>query len=149
MIAQGTMNKNYRTKVVIFLMVCFLTIISFSGPELTANDSGIKELKVGAATLDLIPLDSTTKFTLPGYGQNSSDGVHDPITVRSVVVDDGKEKVVFVSVDLVFSDYSFPNTGPDADTIIKETGISPDNIFVSATQPCSTGIGSKSFRIDK
>jgi hypothetical protein len=48
-------------------------------------------------------------------------------------VDDGKEKVVFVSVDLVFSDYSFPNTGPVADTIIKETGISPDNIFVSAT----------------
>ena len=160
MITQGTMNKNYRTMAVIFLMVCFLTIISIisgnglehlfgliitpnsapvipssssSGPELTANDSDIRELKVGAATLDLIPLDSTTKFTLPGYGQNSSDGVHDPITVRSVVVDDGKEKVVFVSVDLVFSDYSFPNTGPVADTIIKETGISPDNIFVSAT----------------
>ena len=160
MFAKGTMNKNYRTMAVIFLMVCFLTIISLisgnglehlfgliitpnsapvipssssSSPELTANDSGIKELKVGAATLDLIPLDSTTKFTLPGYGQNSSDGVHDPITVRSVVVDDGKEKVVFVSVDLVFSDYSFPNTGPVADTIIKETGISPDHIFVSAT----------------
>jgi hypothetical protein len=160
MIAQGTMNKKHRTMAVIFLMVCFLTIISFiSGnglehlfsliktpnsapvipsssslsPELTADDSGITELKVGAAILDLIPLDSTTKFTLPGYGQYSSDAVHDPITVRSVVVDDGKEKMVFVSVDLVFSDYSFPNTGPIADTIIKETGISPDHIFVSAT----------------
>jgi hypothetical protein len=159
-IAQGTMNKNHRTMAVIFLMVCFLTIISLisgngleylfdlkitpnsapvipssssSSHELTAHDSGIIELRVGAATLDLIPLDSTNRFTLPGYGQYSSDGVHDPITVRSVVVDDGKEKVAFVSVDLVFSDYSFPNTGPVADTIIKETGISPDHIFVSAT----------------
>jgi hypothetical protein len=154
------MNKNHRTMAIIFLMVCLLTILSLlsgnglehlfglimtpnsapvipssssSSPERTANESGITELKVGAATLDLIPLDSTTKFTLPGYGQYSSDGVHDPITVRSVVVDDGKEKVVFVSVDLVFSDYSFPTTGPVADTMIKETGISPDHIFVSAT----------------
>jgi hypothetical protein len=154
------MNKNRRIIAIIFLMVCYLTIISLnsgnglahlfglfitpnsapvipssspSKPEPTANDSGAKELRVGAAALDLIPMESTTKFTLPGYGQYSSDGVHDPITVRSVVVDDGQEKVVFVSVDLVFSDYSFPNTGPVADIIIKETGISPDNIFVSAT----------------
>jgi len=154
------MNKNHRTMAVIFLTVCLLTVIflissnglehlfrfiitpnsasvfsssSSLSPELTANDSDITELRVGAAALDLIPLDSITKFTLPGYGQYSSDGVHDPITVRSVVVDDGKEKVVFVSVDLVFSDYSFPNTGPVADTIITETGISPDHIFVSAT----------------
>ena len=154
------MNKNNRTMTVVLWMVCLLTILSImsgngldrlfglittpnpetvipssssSSPEPTAMDRGITQLKVGAATLDLIPLDSTAKFTLPGYGQNSSNGVHDPITVRSVVVDDGREKVVFVSLDLVFSDYSFPTTGPIADSIINETGIRPDHIFVSAT----------------
>jgi hypothetical protein len=105
---------------------------SAPNPDPTSETSGSNPLRVGAAELDLIPLDSETNFTLPGYGQNSSDGVHDPITVRTVVLDDGKEKVAFVSVDLLFSDYSFPNSGPFADAVQEKTGIEPDHIFVSA-----------------
>jgi len=57
------------------------------------------QLKAGAASVDASP---QTPQYLAGFGQNrKSTAVHDPITVRAVVFEQGGERVALVAIDAI------------------------------------------------
>src|SRR5688572_27022160 len=76
----------------------FLALLAFVLPV------GAGEFTVGFGEVDLTPEvgNKAKPVYLAGFGQNrKATKVHDPIMARAVVLADGDEKIVFVSVDVV------------------------------------------------
>ena len=95
-------------------------------------------LRVGAAVVDVTP---ALGIEMAGYGarQGVSTGIHDPIQVRTVVLDDGATQLVLAVCDLV-------GVGPDLVTrarelVEQECGIPPANVMVAATHTHSGPAG--------
>jgi hypothetical protein len=65
------------------------------------------ELRVAFGEVDITPEVGGKKTVwLAGYGHGrAAEGVHDPIMARAVVLDDGKQRMALVSVDLVGLQY--------------------------------------------
>lgn len=94
-------------------------------------------LKAGAAVTDITP--SQFPVNMPGgHNANMATGVHDPLSARALVLDDGKTKVVWVVIDHL----SVPRkVSAEAKEIAsKATGIPVENMLVSATHT-HTGVG--------
>ncbi len=63
------------------------------------------ELRVGFAEREITP-DISKPVYIAGYGENRvATGVHDPLFARAVVLDDGKQRIALVCVDLVGLQY--------------------------------------------
>lgn len=58
------------------------------------------ELKVGVATSDLNPPVGGKMAGFGDRGENVSTGVHDPLTARALVLDDGKHALAIITLDL-------------------------------------------------
>jgi len=76
------------------LTVCLASL----GPKISQA-----ELRAGFAAVDITPpLDGKRPVYIAGYGMNrKAKGVHDPIMARAAVLQDGDQRIVLVSVDLV------------------------------------------------
>ena len=69
------------------------------GPVACAQESA---LRVGFGQTDVTPVLGKKPVYLAGFGKNrKATGVHDPIMARAVVLDDGKQKIALISVDVV------------------------------------------------
>lgn len=79
---------------------------------------------------DLITPDRQTYMS--GYGSffnNPFAGIHDDLFVRAFLVDDGKDRLLFVSLDLLFHDYALTQ---DVQAYAEEHhGISRDHLFLT------------------
>lgn len=60
----------------------------------------VAELKVGVATADITPPIGGKMAGYSARGENVSTGVHDPLTARTLVVDDGQQSLALVTLDL-------------------------------------------------
>ncbi len=106
------------------IKIIFLLLTIWAPADLYAQT---KATTAGAAVVDVTP-DKITGVNLAGYQPRKSDGLHDPITVRCVVIDDGSTKMAIVTFDLIGLYY---------DDIMKavfaasdKSGIPVDNIVV-------------------
>lgn len=101
------------------------------------------ELRAGVARVEVTPPVGTP---LGGYADRKgkpSTGVHDPIMVKALVLDDGETRLVLVTSDLV-------GTNPEmVRKVAQETGISADRLLVSASHthsgPGAYGKGAFAF----
>ena len=98
------------------------------------NQSSAQEvqLKAGIAKVDITPTES---LYMDGYDEscrmNPSEGHLGNIYIRSLVLDDGENRIVLLEADLVFlhpEDYT-----PLRELIAEETGVSVDNILLGCT----------------
>lgn len=89
----------------------------------------IRVFKAGAATSNITPAIGTP--TVGGWAPVPSTQVHDDLHVRCLALDDGTSRLVFAVVDSV----GVPREVFDeAKRLVQqETGLSPDNIMMSAT----------------
>jgi hypothetical protein len=87
-----------------------------------------KGLQVGVAMANITP-DDPLGSDLEGYGNHrSATGVHDSLTVRCMVINDGQTVVALVTFDLIGL---FMNHIEDIKKmIVKETGLKDENIFI-------------------
>jgi neutral ceramidase len=107
---------------------CVLLWLAFPGLAAFGAESGA--LRAGAARIDITP-PADESLPMAGYaGRAPSKGVHDPIYVRAIVLDNGVTQSALVAWDLIF----VPN-GVWADLsqrIAKEVGIPPEHLLLSA-----------------
>ncbi len=86
-----------------------------------------KPVMAGAAVVDVSP-DKKTGVNLAGYQPRKSDGLHDPITARCVVIDDGAAKLAIVTFDLIGLYYDDIMKAVSAASV--KSGVPADNILI-------------------
>ena len=102
---------------------------------LSANAQG--KLTAGVAKSDITPPVGTT---LAGYGARRaqpSTGVHDPTEARALIIDNGTEKIAFVSVDHLGFDHGMVERIRGIAS--EATQIRPDHIYVMSSHTHSGG----------
>ncbi|HJQ22871.1 MAG TPA: neutral/alkaline non-lysosomal ceramidase N-terminal domain-containing protein [Blastocatellia bacterium] len=94
-------------------------------------------LLAGTGKSDITPPVGTP---LAGYGARlgkPSTGVHDPTEARALVIDNGTEKIAFLSVDHLGFDHAMVER--IRELVNKATGIAPDHVFVMSSHTHSGG----------
>jgi Neutral/alkaline non-lysosomal ceramidase, N-terminal len=95
------------------------------------------KLMAGVAKSDITP---TMGTPLAGYGARMakpSTGVHDPTEARALIIDNGTEKIAFVSVDHLGFDHGMVER--IRGIACEPTHIAPDHIFVMSSHTHSGG----------
>jgi hypothetical protein len=94
------------------------------------------DLLAGAAKEDMGPPEEVFAPGVAFFDRANRDfiGVHDPLFVRSIVLDNGLTKAAFVSLDIA----KIPGEQAFLDAVAVETGIEPEHLFVSATHDHNT-----------
>ena len=98
---------------------------------------GQSRLTAGVGKSDITPPVGTP---LAGYGARlgkPSTGVHDPTEARALIIDNGAEKIAFLSVDHLGFDHAM--VGRIRDLVSREAGITPDHLFVMSSHTHSGG----------
>jgi len=85
-----------------------------------------RPLRAGAAKVDITPADLTG---LTNLWKRPFEGVHDPIFLRALVVDNGINTAAIVAADLV----EFGDTSSVRDRIAKAVGIPANHIIITAS----------------
>jgi hypothetical protein len=99
-------------------------------------------LRAGAAKIDITPAPDAS-LPMSGYANRKEGfkGIHDPIYVRAIVVDDGTTQAAIVAWELI----SVPDTvwAEVSPRIASETGLQPENVILAAVHdhgaPTPTG----------
>src|SRR5438270_1630680 len=94
-------------------------------------------LMAGVGKADITPAVGTP---LAGYGARlgkPSTGVHDPTEARALVLDNGTERVAFLSVDHLGFDHGMVER--IRSLVYKATSIAPDHLFVMSSHTHSGG----------
>lgn len=94
-----------------------------AGPVRTAQAG---DLRVGVAKVDITPTDLTG---LTNLWRTPFTGVHDPIYLRALVLDDGTQTAAIVAADLV----EFGDTLSIRQRVFRELGIAPDHVILTAS----------------
>jgi hypothetical protein len=118
-----------RVQAVIATIVCVL------GCVVSASAQG--KLTAGVGKSDITPAVGTP---LAGYGARlgkPSTGVHDPTEARALVIDNGAEKIAFLSVDHLGFDHAMIER--IRDLVYKATNLAPDHLFVMSSHTHSGG----------
>jgi neutral ceramidase len=88
-------------------------------------------LRAGAAKIDITPAPNAA-LPMSGYANRTEGfkGIHDPIYVRAIVVDDGTTQIAIVAWELIFvPDAVWAEAAP---RIASETGIRAENLILAA-----------------
>ncbi len=95
------------------------------------EEAGGKELKAGAARIDITPSKSVT---MRGFQSRQSTGVHDRLHVRALVLDNGEDRAAILSWEKLNA-YDLPSGFGDIrrirNDIHKQTGIPVSNILIN------------------
>jgi hypothetical protein len=100
-----------------------------TGLLLTAA-SGLGALRAGASRVEITPAPGAA-LPMSGYGNRTQGfrGIHDPIYVRAIVVDDGTTQAAIVAWELIFApDAVWAEVTP---RIAAETAIRPENLILA------------------
>ncbi len=92
--------------------------------------SGSAALRVGAAKVDITPA-PTAALPMSGYGARTDGfkGIHDPIYVRAIVIDDGATQAAILAWELIgVPDTVWAELSP---RIASEAGIPVENVIVA------------------
>lgn len=99
-------------------------LLVFSGVAGYAVDSG--PLRAGAAKVEITP---SMDWGLTNSWGTKFQGVHDPVYVRAIVVDNGANTAAIVSIDTVGNDVA----GEMTEGITKATGVPAKNVILVST----------------
>jgi neutral ceramidase len=102
-----------------------------------ASASAQAKLMAGVGKSDITPAVGTP---LAGYGARlgkPSTGVHDPTEARALVLDNGAEKIAFLSVDHLGFDHAMVER--IRDLVYRATNLAPDHLFVMSSHTHSGG----------
>jgi neutral ceramidase len=117
------------------ISIAIVNIIALACLALTANAQG--RLMAGAGKSDITPPIGTP---MAGYGARMgkpSTGAHDPTEARALMLDNGVEKIVFLSVDHLGFDHGMVER---VRTLASEAAhVAPDHIFVMSSHTHSGG----------
>jgi len=105
--------------------------LGFSAGLLLLAASASAALRAGAARVDITPAPDAA-LPMSGYANRTQGfkGIHDPIYVRAIVVDDGATQAAIVAWELIFvPDAVWADVSP---RIAAETGIRPENVILAA-----------------
>jgi Neutral/alkaline non-lysosomal ceramidase, N-terminal len=119
--------RNLRT-------VLTITLLILCG---AASARAQARLLAGTGKSDITPPIGTP---LAGYGARlgkPSTGVHDPTEARALILDNGAEKIAFLSVDHLGFDHAMVER--IRDLVYKATAIAPDHLFVMSSHTHSGG----------
>jgi len=110
------------------LVLSALILVWAPTGALSAAEQG--SLRAGATRVDITPA-ADAALVMSGYGSRTEGhkGIHDPLYVRAVVLDDGAGLAAIVTADVI----GFPNALWEKITgrITQETGIPRDNILLA------------------
>src|SRR4051794_1405056 len=102
----------------------FMTMLLLAAPAFAA-------MRAGAARVDITPKPDAA-LPMSGYANRVQGfkGIHDPIYVRAIVVDDGTTQAAIVAWELLYvPDAVWAEVSP---RIAAETGIRPENLILAA-----------------
>src|SRR2546421_10114308 len=97
---------------------------------LLVTASATAALRAGAARVDITPAPDAA-LPMSGYANRTQGfkGIHDPIYVRAIVVDDGATQAAIVAWELLYApDAVWAEVSP---RIAAETGIRPENLILA------------------
>ncbi len=118
------MTKKYLLSSTFFLLVMMKSVL------LSASSSfQTKEFKLGASKIRMTP--PVGSIIGDSYGIRVSEGVHDELYIKTLVFEQGDEKVAFITLDVV----SLPHllVMKSRQLIFQQTGIAVNNIILNAT----------------
>ncbi len=119
-------NSPLASHLVQHVALATLAVCGFLSTAVAA-DLGVVKIGLGTA-----PITPTLDAGLAGYYfHRSADGVHDHLWAKAMVVDDGREQVAIVTLDLLNVLDGFVEQARDK--IQLELGIPPDHVMISAT----------------
>lgn len=106
-----------------------ITLASLWG--LVVNNSTVRAetLRVGAAQVDITPELGTPMAGY--YYARASEGVHDPLLAKAIVLESGDTKVAIVGLDLISTTHDMVETARRL--ITEHTGIPGECVMISAT----------------
>jgi len=113
------------------LLFHYGTVLLAALPCLTLCGAESGSLRAGAARVDITP-PADAALPMSGYANRTQGfkGIHDPIYLRAIVLDDGATKAALVAWELIFV--------PDAvwaevsQRVSSEVGIRPENLLLAA-----------------
>ena len=97
-------------------------------------------MKAGVATRDINP---SKPMFLVGYPhvERLSTGVHDPLLVAALCLDNDIERLVLITIDILFID--IPTARKLRESVAERLNIKQDNVFISCTHTHSAPVTSK------
>ncbi len=120
------------------LIVCCFAILSLPClAQSKAETTSVHRLMAGTGKADITPPVGTP---LAGYGARlgrPSTGVHDPCEARALIIDNGTEKIAFVSVDHLGYDHAMITRLRSL--AADQAGLAEDHIFVMSSHTHSGG----------
>lgn len=99
------------------------------GGSLCAAAAEGADLKAGAAAVDITPKVGTPMAGY--YFERASEGVHDPLFAKALVLESGGRRVALVSLDLISTTRGLVEKSREA--IEKRTGLKGADVMISAT----------------
>ena len=94
-----------------------------------------QQLRVGAAQVDITP---PVGAPLAGYYYNrEATGVHDPLHVKAIVLEQGGQKIAVAALDLVLLPREIVE---NARARVQRIGLAPDHVMISATHAHTTPV---------
>jgi hypothetical protein len=131
------MTKFFKYLITIILNISLILLVISCAKESTKPEplpaeialQSDKGLQVGVAMADITP-DNPVNVAMAGYDDrpSTSSGIHDPITARCMVINDGKSVVALVSLD--FIGLFMKHAEDMKNMIVHETGLKNENIFI-------------------
>jgi hypothetical protein len=111
----------------VFHFILFLLWVS--AEALLAADTG--SLRAGAAKVDITPA-AGAALQMSGYASRTAGfkGIHDDLSVRAIVVEDGAAQAAIVSCEVIGLSQAFWEK--TTERITRETGIAPDHVLLAA-----------------
>ena len=118
-----------------FITVCLSVLI------LVVGQPAFAELKAGAAKADITPPIGGTMYGYGARGKNVSEGVHDRLYAKALVLDDGETKLAIATLDMGSCNHA--NTANIKEIVKAKTGI--ENVLCVVSHSHSTPAGSSKF----
>jgi hypothetical protein len=105
-----------------------------------------QQLRAGASVSDITP--GLGESIVGGFSPFPSKDVHDNLSARTVVIDDGKTKIALVVCDLLGFHRSVSVEARRL--ILAQSGIRPENVLISATHThsASSALGVAGYRTE-
>ena len=122
-------------KLIIVISLPFISLLVVGQADNSKGDAGI--LRVGIAKTDVTP---SIPVKLYGYASRKtySEGIHDPLSARAVVFENGGKKVLLVSTDIgSYGNEVFPVIQK---SIMEKFGLKESELFLSAIHSHSSPI---------
>jgi neutral ceramidase len=126
------MNLN---KMIIVAVLPLMSLISFGQVSKSKDDTGI--LRAGIAKTDITPV---IPVKLYGYASRKtySEGVHDPLSARAVIFENGGKRILLVSTDI--GSYGSDVFQVIQKSIMEKFGLRESEIFLSTIHSHSSPI---------